>query len=217
MVELQIELPILVTLIEAENLTIASDAAAFAQLLNCAADYHRRYASGNLSQVPGVASTRRLFRVLNIEPTKHRPASEALLRRALKQLPFYSVNNLVDVCNWWALETQLPNGVYDRDKIQPPLILRRGLPGEEYIGHNDQPVHLAGRYALVDQRGVFGSPITDSQRTAVTLVTRAALIVIYAPADYDEKQLLENSSRLVERIKQYCGGNIVQHRIIRKV
>jgi DNA/RNA-binding domain of Phe-tRNA-synthetase-like protein len=215
MLELQVELPIQVVLIEAENLTITKYSAAFTHLVSCAEDYHRRYASSHISQVPGVAATRQLFRALKIEPTKHRPSSEALLRRALKQLPFYSVNNLVDVCNWFALETQSPNGVYDRDMIKPPITLRCGLPGEEYLGHNEQPVHLAGRYALVDQRGVFGSPITDSQRTAVTQATKAVLVVVYAPADYDEKQLWESSNRLAERIKQFCGGNIVQNRIIR--
>lgn len=209
-------MPIKLALLEAEGLRITSERSAFQCLQNLAHQYREKYAGIEISKVPGVQIARRLFRELNIEPTKHRPASEALLRRALKNLPLYSVNNLVDVCNWFALETLLPNGVYDRDKIQPPIVLRRGLPGEEYLGHNAQLVHLADRYALADRKGVFGSPITDSQRTAVTLQTRSALVVIYATDDYDCESLADQADQLAERITQYCGGKIVRKQIIGK-
>lgn len=216
MLTFQLTLPIQLALLVYEDLTVTTDTAAFAQLLNCAADYRKRYGQVELSRIPGVAVARRLFRLLDIEPTKHRPASEALLRRALKNLPLYAVNNLVDVCNWFALETLLPNGVYDYATLKPPLVLRRGAAGEEYLGHNDRVVHLENRFALADQLGVFGSPLTDSLRTAVTPATKQALVVIYTPADYDRESLSRHCIELANRIRYYCGGKLVQQQIIKK-
>src|SRR5205085_1066193 len=42
------------------------------------------YGGRQPADVPGVAETRALFHALDIDPTKHRPSSEALLRRVLQ-------------------------------------------------------------------------------------------------------------------------------------
>ncbi len=215
-VNLKTNLPIKLALLEAEGLRITSERSAFQCLQNLAHHYREKYAGIEISKVPGVQIARRLFRELNIEPTKHRPASEALLRRALKGLPLYPVNNLVDVCNWCALDFLLPNGVYDRQWIEGTIVLRKGLPGEQYIGHTGLPVHLENRYTLADNKGSFGSPITDSQRAGISAKTTAAVIVIYAPTDYEVKLFRNQSKVLAERIKKFCGGEINQIKIIIK-
>ncbi len=196
------------------TLKIRQDEEPFKQLLNCATRYHSRYSSTPISEIPGVQEARKLFRLLGIEPTKYRPASEALLRRAIKQKPFSSVNNLVDVGNWCALDFLLPNGAYDMQKLEPPIKLRLGLADESYQGLTNQPVHLENRYCLADRKGAFGSPKTDSRRSAINSATTEALIVQYATTDFDTRRLEELTKQFSERILEYCAGEIIGMEII---
>jgi len=204
------ELPVQLGSLRFEDLTVTVEKAAFSELTTCAADYRRRFGDIAISEVPGVQEARHLFRLMGIEPTKHRPASEALLRRALKDKPLYSVNSLVDVCNWCALDSLLPNGVYDYAKINGNITLRAGLEGEEYFGLTHEVVHLAGRYTLADDEGPFGSPKTDSVRTAVDLNTHSVLIVVYATRDFPAQQFNRCIRLLAERVTCFCGGREIR-------
>ncbi|HPC35197.1 MAG TPA: phenylalanine--tRNA ligase beta subunit-related protein [Candidatus Marinimicrobia bacterium] len=214
MVNIRLDLPIRLTAITVDRLNVTTSGEAFQELQRCAAFYREQYGGRDIGQVPGVQYARQLFRELGIEPTRHRPASEALLRRALKNLPLYSINNLVDVCNFCALDFLLPNGVYDLQKLAGKIILRRGKTGEEYLGHTGQVVHLEGRYTLVDELGPFGSPITDSLRAAVCLQTTQALIIVYAPLTYPEAKLAGQLAMFSERLATYCQADDIEKLII---
>jgi len=208
MIKLRLQLDIQVGLIELSGITVSQDRAAFEQLRACGQRYADHYGDTPISSVPGIQNARKLFRALGIEPTKHRPSSEAMLRRFLKGKEIYSVNNVVDVSNWCALDFLLPNGIYDRSKIIGDIVLRKGLPGESYLGLNNQEVHLQDRYALADDRGPFGSPKTDSRRSCVDQKTRDVISIIYAPAEFDSDLLQEYTNRYARRIEEYCHGRI---------
>lgn len=45
------------------------------------------------------------------------------------------------------------------------------------------PFRLEGKPVLADQRGPFGTPITDSERVKITGDTATAWLVAYLPAD----------------------------------
>jgi DNA/RNA-binding domain of Phe-tRNA-synthetase-like protein len=128
------------------------------------------------------AAVRTMYKRVGIDPTKTRPSSEALLRRVRRGDELPRVSSLVDVINWCSLETQLPYGVYDLDRIQGDVVLRIGRPGEEYAGIRKDAVHVAGRLTLADDVGPFGNPTSDSARTMVTTATVRALVVIFCPA-----------------------------------
>ena len=127
-----------------------------------------------------------MYKRVGIDPTKTRPSSEALLRRVRKGDELPRINSLVDIINWCSLETQLPYGLYDLDKIQGDVTLRLGRPGEEYEGIRKAAVHLAERLTLADASGPFGNPTSDSARTMVTTATTRALVVIFAPVSVAE-------------------------------
>ena len=129
-----------------------------------------------------MAAVRTMYKRVGLDPTKTRPSSEALLRRVRKGDELPAINSLVDIINWCSLETQLPFGLYDLDRIRGAVTLRIGRPGEEYEGIRKAAVHLEGRLALVDDDGPFGNPTSDSARTMVTTATTRALVVIFVPA-----------------------------------
>src|SRR4029450_12700461 len=165
---------------------------------------------GKSAEVPGAADARTLYKALGLDPTKTRPSNEALLRRALKGEPLYRINTLVDALNLSSLRYQLPFGLYDLDQVQPPIRLRRGTAGEAYEGIRKGPVHVEGRPVLVDSRGPFGNPTSDSARTMITLQARRALVVVYAPGGYASARLQEVADGTAAALTRFCGGTVAE-------
>ncbi len=177
-----------------------------------ATTYERlRSAYGHLSvgEVPGVHEARALYKALGIDPTKHRPSSEALLRRALRGQAPPAVNTLVDVVNLCSLRQQLPYGLYDAASVRPPTILRRGTEGEGYEGIRKDRVSVAGRPTLADAEGPFGNPTSDSARTMVTLGTTRSLIVLFAPATLTAARVEALLNETADAVRLACGGHVV--------
>lgn len=152
------------------------------------------------------AAVRTMYKRVGIDPTKTRPSSEALLRRVRKGDELPRINSLVDIINWCSLESQLSFGLYDLDKIQGDVTLRLGGEGESYPGIRKDAVNVAGRLTLADGQGPFGNPTSDSARTMVTTATTRALVVIFAPASYE--QAARRALALThERVGRYCRGS----------
>jgi DNA/RNA-binding domain of Phe-tRNA-synthetase-like protein len=171
-----------------------------------------RYGEGKSSEVPGAADARTLYKALGIDPTKTRPSNEALLRRALKGEGLYRINTLVDALNLASLREQLPFGLYDLDRVRPPVTLRLGGEAESYEGIRKGLVQVAGRPVLVDAEGPFGNPTSDSLRTSITLATTRCLAVAYAPASYSPARLDDVLDRTAATLVRACGGEVVLRR-----
>ena len=151
------------------------------------------------------AAVRTMYKRAGIDPTKTRPSSEALLRRVRRGDELPRVNSLVDVVNWCSLESRLPFGLYDADRIHGSVELRLGRPGEEYAGIRKDTVHVAGRLTLADDRGPFGNPTSDSARTMVTEATTRVLVVIFAPVSIPPAVVDRVAATTAERIAEYCA------------
>ena len=149
-------------------------------------------------------AVRGMYRRFGIDPTKTRPSSEALLRRVRKGGELPRVNSLVDIINWCSVESQLPFGLYDLDRIQAPVTARMGRPEEEYPGIRKDMVHLERRLTLVDAIGPFGNPTSDSARTMITTATTRAFVVIFAPAGVDSAIVERTKGSVLNRIRQYA-------------
>jgi DNA/RNA-binding domain of Phe-tRNA-synthetase-like protein len=156
--------------------------------------------------VPGADHARTLYKALGLDPTKTRPSNEALARRVLKGEALYRVNTLVDALNLCSLRFQLPFGLYDLDHVAPPVVLRRGTAGEAYEGIRKGEVHVEGRPVLVDARGPFGNPTSDSARTMITTATRRALVTVYAPGGYASGRLDKVLDGTEATLTRACGG-----------
>lgn len=190
------------------------DDALAAEIEAYGAEMRRRHGDGKSGDVPGAADARALYKALGLDPTKTRPSSEALLRRVLKGEPLYKINTLVDAMNLCSLRSQLPFGLYDLGRIEPPIVLRKGLPGQSYEGIRKAAVNIDGRPVLADAGGPFGNPTSDSARTMVTLETRAALVTVYAPASYAEGRLLDILKETESVLTRYCGGSGTERRVV---
>lgn len=177
-------------------------------------DLRDRYGLGRSADVPGAEDARALYKALGLDPTKTRPSSEALARRVLKGETLYRVNTLVDALNLCSLRFQLPFGLYDLDRVAPPVVLRRGLPGEAYEGIRKAQVNVEGRPVLADERGPFGNPTSDSGRTMITLQTVGALVTVYAPATYAVSRLEQVLDGTETTLTRACGGSRTRREIL---
>jgi len=148
---------------------------------------------------------RRLYHALGIDPSKTRPSSEALLRRVLQGKGLYRVNAVVDAANLASLALLLPVGLYDTDKIRPPVVLRYGGDGECYEGIRKDRVNVSERPVLVDSEGPFGNPTSDSLRTCVTDATRSVWFVLFAPAEEPEATMQDDLRRAYWILKRHAG------------
>src|SRR5437762_3698230 len=134
-------------------------------------------------EIGTVKKIRSIFHRAGLDPTRYRPSSESLLRRAVKGKGLYFINSVVDLINYFSLKTLWPIGLYDVDKLKPPISWRVGQEGEAYEGIGRDRLNLAHFPLLVDQQGPFGSPISDSMRTRVVDgCTRILWITFAAPA-----------------------------------
>jgi DNA/RNA-binding domain of Phe-tRNA-synthetase-like protein len=202
-------------LVTIEGVTVRErDAALDAEVDGACAAFRERYGEGRSFEVPGVADARTLYKALGIDPTKTRPSNEALLRRALKGETLYRINTLVDALNLVSLREQLPFGLYDLARVAPPVVLRKGAPGEAYEGIRKGPVNVEGRPVLVDAEGPFGNPTSDSLRTCIALEVQRALVVAYAPAGYATARLGGVLERSAETLTRFCGGTPGEYRIL---
>lgn len=138
------------------------------------------------SSLSPIAATRELYRRLGKDPSRYRGSPEALLRRARSGKELYRIHNVVDVINLVSLRTLLPIGLYDAAKLRPPVVLRRGAPGEAYDGIGKEALNLDGLPVLTDAEGPFGSPTSDSRRSMVTEATREVSAVVFGVTGREE-------------------------------
>lgn len=148
-------------------------------------DFHQEVesalAAARTGRVADVGAARELYRRFGVDPTRHRPSNEALLRRA-RRGEWPRINSLVDVANVMSLRLQVPVGLHDLGQVEgEELVLRTGAEGEGYAGIGKEHVNVAGRLCVADAAGPCGNPSADSARTQITTGTERALWLFYLP------------------------------------
>ncbi len=131
---------------------------------------------------PVFRSYRDFYWSLGIDPTKTRPASEALVRRIVAGKGLPRINTLVDSYNLASAMSGIPLAAFDSDRLAgSALRMRFSRPGEEFLGIGmDSPRELTGREIVVeDGAGLVAIyPYRDADRTKVTGSTRNVLIMV---------------------------------------
>jgi DNA/RNA-binding domain of Phe-tRNA-synthetase-like protein len=168
--------------LEMDGLRVTESSGELKGLLNNLADeFAARYKDAALGEIDTVRKIRAIFHRSGLDPTRYRPSSESLLRRAVKGKGLYFINSVVDLINYFSLKTLWPMGLYDAALLMPPIEWRAGREGESYEGIGRDRLNLNRFPLLVDANGPFGSPISDSMRTRVTEHCTHILWITFAP------------------------------------
>ena len=133
-----------------------------------------------ISGDPVVSALRMLFRAAGCDPTRYRPASEALLRRLVKGGELPEIFPLVDLNNCLSATLAVPCCVMVEGSFKAPLVWRSGAAGEGYESLRG-PFNLENKPVLFDSDGPLDTPITGNVRVKVEPDTTAAWLVAYTP------------------------------------
>lgn len=140
---------------------------------------------------------------IGIDPTKLRPASEALVRRILAGKPLPEINNLVDAYNLASALTLIPMGAYDADKIKGELRIRTSQ-GERFVGIGGKEITTGGEIVLSDEEKILSIyPYRDADATKITASTRAAVVVLCGVEGVDKSYLRQSAQKTLEIISRF--------------
>jgi len=153
---------------------------------------------------PPVAAMRKLFRAAGCDPTRYRPASEALLRRLVKGADLPAIHPLVDVNNCLSAELAVPCCVMKEGSLGTALVFRPGVAGESYESLRG-PFNAEAKPLLVDEIGPIDTPITGSERVKVQSNTEKAWLVAYLPKDV---VLVDDAWSALEVIASEAGAEV---------
>jgi DNA/RNA-binding domain of Phe-tRNA-synthetase-like protein len=167
-----------------------------------------RHAGCEPAAVPGLREARALYKSFGMDPSRHRPSSEALLRRVLQGKGLYRLGSVVDACNLASLSFLLPIGLYDLAKVRGDVHLCVGASGDGYVGIRKDEVHVGDRLALCDDEGPFGSPTSDSLRTSTDAGTRTLLAVVMATAGYPAAAMSVHVDFVGELFGRHVGTHV---------
>lgn len=98
-------------------------------------DYRKRLATDSIKDITSIAATRRIYKLCGKDPSRYRPAAEALIRRILKGQELYRIDVAVDLINLASMAYVYSIGGFDADQIVGNVLsLGIGQKDEPYEG-----------------------------------------------------------------------------------
>ena len=162
-----------------------------------------------LKDRPIIRAYRDFFWKLGVDPTKIRPAAEALIRRLLRGRPLPLINTLVDAYNLASIKTEIAIAAFDSDRVAGKLVMRYAKGGEEFLGIGMRvPLRLNGREIVIsdEEKLVAIYPYRDADSTKVTEATRNVLLLFCGVPGISTQKLSEAKSVTIDFVTKFCGG-----------
>ncbi|MEG2018323.1 MAG: phenylalanine--tRNA ligase beta subunit-related protein [Clostridium sp.] len=166
-----------------------------------------------ISKVPNIESSRRAYKAIGKDPSRYRLSSESLLKRIVKGMGLYKVNNVVDINNLISLSSGYSVGTYDLNKIEGDITFVIGGTGETYEGIGRGPINLEKLPIFQDNLGKFGSSTSDSERAMIREETKHILMNIISFEGHEE--LEKYMSYAIELLREYASGKVIDKKIIK--
>ncbi len=162
----------------------------------------------SLKEDPIMRAYRDFFWRIGIDPTKIRPASEALIRRILSGKSLPAINTLVDAYNLASAESRIALAAFDADKLEgDELVMRFAKSGEEFLGIGmDKPKRLEGREIVVadSKRLIAIYPYRDADYSKVTLETRSIYLMTCGVPGISLEDLKKAEDLAMQYILRFC-------------
>ncbi|MCQ8893726.1 MAG: phenylalanine--tRNA ligase beta subunit-related protein [Methanolinea sp.] len=152
---------------------------------------------------------RDFFWSVGVDPTKTRPASEALVRRILAGKGLPSLNSAVDAYNLASAESGVPIAAFDADALDGDLMMRFARDGEQFLGIGmEKPLVLRRNQVIIvdSDRVIALYPYRDSHETKVTMETRNIHIVTCGAPGVAMEMVIRGYTLAAEYLERYAGG-----------
>jgi DNA/RNA-binding domain of Phe-tRNA-synthetase-like protein len=172
---------------------------------------HRRFASlAEVKDQPIFRAYRDFFWRVGIDPTKVRPAGEALTRRILGGRDLPRVNTAVDAYNLASVESSIAIAAFDLGVIEEgALVMRRAVEAEPFYGIGmSSPDSLTGVEVVIEdhesRKLVAVYPYRDSDNSKVTEQTKDVLFLMCGVPGIDETALDMARDLTREFVGRFC-------------
>jgi DNA/RNA-binding domain of Phe-tRNA-synthetase-like protein len=169
--------------------------------------FRRELTTESLKELTSISATRKVYRACGKDPSRYRPASEALIRRVLQGKELYQRDTLVDLINLASIAYGYSIGGFDADKfVGDTLTLGIGREGEPYEGIGRGNINIHGLPVYRDAEGGVGTPTSDHERTKMTSETRHLLVLING-YDGNEQRVRENAEYIQVLLRKYAQSD----------
>lgn len=171
-------------------------------------EVRKKYDLDELKDVPIFRIYRDFFWEIGIDPTKTRPAAEALVRRVLQGKKLPTINTLVDAYNLASLSSGIPMAAFDYLSLEGNLTMRFAREDEKFhgIGMEEAKELTGGEIVISDSEKLIAIyPHRDSDETKITTDTEDVLLMVCgAPGVEDE--LKDARDKMVGYVTRFCDG-----------
>ncbi len=177
--------------------------------LKVADEIKSRYTIENVKDNPTFRAYRDFFWSVGIDPTKTRPASEALVRRLLAGGKLPKINAAVDAYNMASAISGVPIAAFDADRVSNELTMRFARNGESFFGIGmKEPITLKPNQVVIDDNGhiIAVYPYRDSDDTKVTIGTKNMHVIACGVPKIDKDIVLGAYSICAKYLADFSGG-----------
>jgi len=168
-----------------------------------------KYDLNSVRNLPTFRAYRDFFWRVGIDPTKNRPAAEALIRRVLRGRTMPRINTLVDAYNLASIKTEMALAAFDANKLKGDLIMRFAEKREKFLGIGmEKPMLLQGGEIVIsdNQKLVAIYPYRDADSTKITEKTENVMLLVCGVPGIGEETLQNAAQVALEYITSFCGG-----------
>ena len=152
-----------------------------------------RYTLERIKDEPLFRAYRDFFWRVGVDPTRTRPASEALVRRILAKKMLPTINTAVDAYNLASIRTGIPITAFDADTLGGDISMQFAEEGEEFLG-----IGMATPVAVY--------PYRDSDTTKITLATKRVHIVACGVPGVEREKVRSAYELAVAHLQEYASG-----------
>ena len=159
--------------------------------------FRQELTTETLKDMTSISATRRIYKACGKDPSRYRPASEALIRRLLQGKELYQRDTLVDLVNLASIAYGYSIGGFDADRFVGDTLT---------LGIGRGQINIHGLPVYRDAEGGVGTPTSDHERTKMTMDTRH-LVVLINGYDGNKQRVEENAQYIQELLRKYAQSD----------
>ncbi|WP_301107361.1 phenylalanine--tRNA ligase beta subunit-related protein [Sporosarcina sp.] len=161
----------------------------------------------NISDFPGLEEWQSICRKLGAAHPVTPSALEILMNQIKSHKYISSFHSAEDLNVFFSLQYEIPASIYDADKITGNIKLSIGTAEDGYEGLNSQFNTFPSQLLLSDDYSAFGSPHTDSIRTAVTEESENILQLLFIRPSLNAGEAFQLTNACGKMFTSINGGD----------
>lgn len=172
-----------------------------------------------IRNIPSIKSYREMIKETGMDPNRHIPSPEALLKRVVQGKGIYNINTGVDAYNLAVLETHIGLGGFDAAFVEFPVILRFSENGEEMrlLGDNGKVTKTKdGQLVYADKEKLLTLDLNyrDIERTKITEKTKDIILFADGGSGISKEDVRRALKKGAEYIQEFNGGEIGEYNLV---